>query len=125
MDDFYNAVRKEIAIVRGDSMAFNFQLQGLHGATPAEITFSCKEHYDDETPYFAQSLTGGGISLIGYDEASDTATYVCRVRPDQTENLDPARYYYDLELRAGSDVITLMKGRLTVEYDVTKGVNNE
>lgn len=119
MDDFYNAVRKEITMVRGDSMAFNFQLMGLRGATPTDITFTCKEHYDDDTGYFTQSLSGGGITLIGYDATTDTATYCVRVRPEQTENLDPSRYFYDLELKVGQDVITLMKGRLTVEYDVT------
>ena len=30
-----------------------------------------------------------------------------------------ARYYYDLELQVGDDVLTLMKGRLTLDYDVT------
>jgi hypothetical protein len=119
MDDFYNAVRKEITMVRGDSMAFNFQLQGLKGSTPNNIKFTCKEHYDDDTGYFMQSLNGGGITLIGYDAQTDTATYCCRVRPDQTVNLVPARYYYDLELEVGNDVFTLMKGRLTVEYDVS------
>lgn len=119
MDDFYNAIRKDITMIRGDSMAFNFQLVGLAGLTVSDIKFTCKEHYDDVTPYFTQSLTGGGISQVGYDSETDTTTFCCRIRPDQTENLDPARYYYDLELNAGSDVITLMKGRLTVEYDVT------
>lgn len=119
MDDFYNAQRKEITMIRGDSMAFNFQLVGLAGFNITDIKFTCKEHYDDDTPYFMQSLTGGGITQTSYDSATDTTTFCCRVRPDQTANLDPARYYYDLELEVGNDVITLMKGRLTVEYDVT------
>jgi len=119
MDDFYNAIRKDITMIRGDSMAFNFQIVGLAGLAVSDITFTCKEHYDDDTPYFTQSLTGGGITQVGYESETDTTTFCCRVRPDQTENLDPARYFYDLELNAGSDVLTLLKGRLTVEYDVT------
>lgn len=119
MDDFYNAVRKDITMIRGDSMAFNFQLKGLNGATPTNIIFTCKEHYDDDTSCFTQSLSGGGITATSYDADNDVETYCIRVRPDQTENLDLARYYYDLRLFVGQDVITLLKGRLTIEYNVT------
>mgnify|MGYP001301532078 CR=1 FL=1 len=119
MEDFYNAVRRDITMIRGDSMAFNFQLQGLAGAEVIDIKFTCKEHYDDEIPYFTKSLTSGGITVQSYDETKDITTYCCRVSPEDTENLDLARFYYDLELTVGLDVITLMKGRITIEYDVT------
>lgn len=119
MQTFYNAIKKEIEMVRGDSMAFNFQIAGLAGMPIVDIYFTCKDKPLDEEFYFQQSYTGGGITLQNYDEETDTGTYCVRVRPDQTKNLDPARYYYDLELVAGSDVLTLMKGRLTIDYDVT------
>lgn len=119
MQTFYNAIKKEIEMVKGDSMAFNFQLAGLSGMEVKEISFTCKDKPSDEEFYFKQTLTGGGISLQGYDEETDTATYCVRVRPDQTRNIEPARYYYDLELQVGDDVLTLMKGRLTLDYDVT------
>ena len=119
MDDFYNAQRKDITMVKGDSMAFNFQIVGLAGLAVNDITFTVKDKPSDETPYFTQSLTGGGITLINFDADTDTYTFCCRVRPDQTSDLFPARYYYDLELKAGNDVYTLLKGRLTLDYDVT------
>ena len=107
-------------MVKGDTMAFNFQIQGLAGYTLTGITFTCKENPNDETAYFTRTLdAGNGISQVAYDSSADTTTFCCRVAPENTEELDPARYYYDLELAVGGDVFTLMKGRLTLERDVT------
>lgn len=119
-DDFFNAVKRDITMVRGDTLSFNFQLEGLEGVAPTALTFSCKEDYEDEDALFTCSI-GDGITQTSYDADSDTYTYTCRVAPAKTENLDLARFYYDLEMIAGNDVITLMIGRLTLSYDVTRG----
>ena len=120
MEDFYNAVRKEIIMVKGDTLAFNFQLQGLAGATPQAIFFTCREKPESESYYFQRSLNNG-INLVSYDAQTDTATYSVRVRPDETENLTAGRYFYDLQLGVNSDILTLMKGRIIIEWDVTRG----
>ena len=88
MQDFYNPIPMDLTMVRGDSLAFNFELVGADNVT--EISFTCKENPADTEAIFTQ-----------------------------TSGLDPARYYYDLELNAGADVITLMKGRLIVDWEVT------
>ena len=119
MDDFYNAIRQEINMIKGDSMAFNFQVQGLSGATPASIYFTCREKPESESYYFLRSL-GNGINLISYDTETDTNTYSVRVRPDETEELSAGRYYYDLQLNVNNDILTLMKGRLNIDWDVTR-----
>ena len=115
MQDFYNPITMDLTMVRGDSLAFNFELVGADNIT--EISFTCKENPADTEDIFTQSLTHGGIVLLS--SVNGVNTYSVRVRPDQTSGLDPARYYYDLELQAGADVITLMKGRLIVDWEVT------
>ena len=117
--DYLNAITQNIDMVRGDTLAFNFSVKGLDGVEPA-ITFTCKEHYDGAALFDCES--GSGIELVDYDSAKDVSTFAVWVDPTKTKDLDLARYYYDLELRAGDDVITLMRGRLTLLYDVTKGV---
>lgn len=122
--DFYNAVKRDIEMIRGDTMAFNFQLQGLGGVAPTKVTFMVKEnHEDDDEDALLTCDIGSGVTLLNYDAISDTYTYSVRVRPDMTTNLDLARYYYDLQVVAGDDVLTLMKGRFNLDYEVTKGVN--
>lgn len=120
MDDFYNAIRKEITMIKGDTLAFNFQVQGLGGSEPTGIYFTCREKPESEAYYFQRSLAEG-ITLETYEAETDTATYSVRVRPEQTENLVAGRYYYDLELAVDDDVFTLMKGRFNVDWDVTRG----
>ena len=120
MDNFYNAIRKEITMVKGDTLAFNFQVQGLDGATPASIYFTCREKPESENYYFQRSLSNG-ITLIDRDAESDTNTYSVRVRPEETEELSAGRYFYDLQMTVENDVLTLMKGRINIEWDVTRG----
>ena len=120
MDNFYNAIRKEITMIKGDTLAFNFQVQGLGGATPASIYFTCREKPESQNYYFQRSL-GNGITRVDYDAETDTATYSVRVRPDNTDDLTAGRYYYDLQMTVENDVLTLMKGRLNIEWDVTRG----
>lgn len=121
-DDFFNAIIRDITMVRGDTLSFNFQLEGLEGVAPAALTFTCKaDHEDDDVDALFTCSIGDGITQEAYDTETDTYTYTLRVAPAKTENLDLSRYYYDLQMRAGNDVITLMIGRLTLSYDVTRG----
>ena len=82
--DYINAIYQDIEIVRGDTLAFNFD-----------------------------------ITLEEYDAEKDVAIYSVVVEPAKTKTMDLARYYYDLELSTDDDVITLMRGRLTLVYGVT------
>lgn len=112
--DFYNAIQLDITMIKGDTLAFNFQIEG---ATPTEIIFTCKENPEDTDVIFEQSLSGGGINL--QSSVDGVLTYSVRVRPDQTAEIDTARYYYDLQMDTDTEVITLMKGRLIVEWGAT------
>lgn len=117
--DFNNAIYQDIDMVKGDTLAFNFQVRGLDGAEPT-FTFTCREHYNGDMLFNCES--GQGIEQVDYDEYNDLATFAVWVDPVKTKDLDLARYYYDLEMQVDRDVLTLMRGRLTLLYEVTKGV---
>ena len=119
MDDFFNAIRKEISIVKGDTLAFNFQLQGLNGVDPNEFIFTCREK-PESSDYKFKVTKGSGITRTSYDAESDTITYSVRVAPNKT-NIVVGRYYYDLQMNVNNDIITLMRGRLNIEWDVSRG----
>jgi len=117
--DYINAINQNIDMVRGDNLAFNFQLSGLgsRGAYAALLfTFAVAEHYDDDS--ILECTNNNGITLESYDGASDTATFSVFVAPNKTKTLDLARYYYDLQMKNNTNVVTLMRGRLTLVYDV-------
>ena len=117
--DYMNAINQNIEMVRGDNLAFNFQLTGLESRSAYDallVTFAVAEHYDDVA--LIECTKGNGIALAEYDAAKDTATFSVFVAPNKTKTLDLARYYYDLQIKNSSNVITLMRGRLTLVYDV-------
>ena len=116
-DTFNNSIKRDISMVRGDTLSFGFQIQGLAGVRPDEIYFSCKEHLEDETYIFSISLEDG-ISERSYDSETDTLTYGVRVAPELTAQVDFGKYFYDLQLVINSDVLTLMKGKLSIEWEV-------
>ena len=118
-DYFYNPLKRDLTMVKGDTMSFAFQLQGLGETTrPEGLILTCKETIEDNDPLFEISLHDT-ISLRSYDSENDILTYCVRIPPEKTEDLELGRYFYDIELRVNGDVITLMKGRLTLDYEVT------
>ena len=117
--DYINAINQNIDMIRGDTLAFNFQLTGLGSQDAYEdllITFAVAEHYDDEE--LIEITNADGIDLEEYNAATDTATYSVYIAPNKTKTLDLASYYYDLQIKDDTNVITLMRGRLTLKWDV-------
>ena len=117
--DFFNAVNQNIDMVRGDNLAFNFQLSGLGSRSAYEdllVTFAVAEHYDNES--IIECTLDNGIALESYNAANDTATFSVFVAPNKTKTLDLTRYYYDLQIKDDTNVVTLMRGRLTLVYDI-------
>lgn len=119
-DFFYNAMRRDIAMIQGDTMSFAFQVQGLGGQIPSDIVFTCKETPDTEDALFSASL-GGHIAERSYDAEHDIRTYVLRIPPELTQGVALGRYFYDIEFTVNNDVLTLMRGRLSLEYQITGG----
>ena len=117
---FFNAIRRDISMIRGDTMSFAFQVKGLEGQRPTDIKFTCKETIEDVDPLFI-CILGESISEISYDPDKDLLTYRVRVRPYQTAELELGRFFYDLELTVNGDIITLMTGRLSLEAEITTG----
>ena len=114
--DFINAIYQDIDIVKGDTLAFNFQLKGLNGVEPA-FKFSCKDNPEGETYFTSESPDG--ITLEDYDEVKDIATYSVYIAPAKTKGLELARYYYDLQMTLEDDIYTLMRGRFTLLYEIS------
>ncbi len=116
-DTFNNSIKRDISMVRGDTLSFGFQITGLEGQEPDEIYFSCKENLEDVEYIFSISL-GNGIEKRSYEQATDTLTYGVRVAPELTEDVEFGKYFYDLQLDINDDVLTLMKGKLSIEWEV-------
>lgn len=114
---FYNAIKRDLSMVRGDTMSFGFQVQGLEGQRPDKLFFTCKEAVESEEAVFMVS-DENTIDFVSYDAETDTLTYRVRIPPDKTAAVELGRYFYDLKFLLNRDVITLMIGRLSIEFEV-------
>lgn len=119
-DYFYNAIKRDIVMIKNDTLSFAFEIQGLNNQIPDNIVFTCKNTPEDNTELFSVSQSDHIIER-SYDPATDIRTYTLRIPPNLTENIDLGRYFYDIQINVNNDIITLMKGRLTIDYQVTFG----
>ena len=119
---FYNAIRQDLAMVLGDTMSFGFEIEGLEGERPDEIKFTVKQNIEDEEALVMLTLEDT-IDYRGYDPDSDILTYSVRIPPQKTQHFALGRYYYDLVIVVNNDVLTIMKGRLLVDYSVSTGLD--
>ena len=117
--EYLNAVEQNIEMVRGDTLAFNFQLGGLT-QTECEaltVTFAVTNDYEEDALF--EITNGTGIELIDYVDG--IATYSVAVSPSITAGMEVTRYYYDLQIEDTDNKVTLMRGSFTLLYEV-KGV---
>ena len=119
-DYFYNAIRRDIVMIKNDTLSFGFQVQGLEGQIPSNIVFTCKETPESVKALFTVSLSDH-IQERSYDSETDIRTYVLRIPPELTGKVELGRYFYDIQFTVNYDILTLMIGRLTVSYQVTGG----
>jgi hypothetical protein len=106
-------------MVRGDTLAFNFQLAGLGSEEAYEAltcVFAASEHY--EANNVVEVTNYNGISLVEYDAAHDVATFGVSVAPASTKDLPLTRYYYELKIKDDTNIVTLMRGHLTLLYNI-------
>lgn len=99
-----------VTMTRGDTMSFGIEIEGLNQDLDTAF-FTVRKSYS-ESPVFQKSI-GNGISEV------DDNQYAVRVAPEDTADLEPGKYYYDLQLGVNSDVFTIIKGVLELERDVT------
>lgn len=119
-------MRKDISMIRGDSLVFDMQIKDVENATVESLFFSVRECYKSPDYVFQLSI-GNGIEpytvqkTVGNETVEETK-YRVRVAPDTTEGLTAQSYVYDLQLGMGGDIYTILIGEFTLKADVTREV---
>lgn len=112
MRSSFNMAETNITMVKGDTLSFNFQIEGLDGGDLSSAYFTVKANPKGNLALIQKSI-GNGISKV------DEGLYVVRVAPDDTENLDAGMLWYDLQIGIGEDIYTVLLGMLEILQDVT------
>lgn len=106
-------VKKDIWMVRGDTLAFGIRITGLDQDLETAY-FSIGQPHPQEDIIIVQKSLGHGIEKVGDGE------YSVRVAPEDTIQIAPKAYRYDLEIGVNDDVFTPFYGTLHVELGVTQ-----
>lgn len=101
-----------LEMIRGDTLAFAVEIEDLDQDLDS-VFFSCKKSANDTVYVFQKSLEDG-ITKI------ETGRYRVRVAPQDTYNLKPQTYRYDLQLGLNGDIATVLKGTLKIVEDITR-----
>ena len=109
-------MRKNFEVIKGDTLAFGVELEFTEKSQDLEKAYLTVKTNPDDLVIFQKSL-GNGISKVG--ELGNKLYYRVRADPKDTEKLREGIYYYDLEIRANSDVFTVLKGLFIVENDIS------
>jgi hypothetical protein len=104
---------QNLEMVRGDSLSFDLNLGGLTEESITSIDFSAKKKISDENYLFHESFEHG-VEKIG------ETTYRVTVAPEDTEDAEPGKYQYDLQLGIGAEIITPLMGTIRLIGDVTR-----
>ena len=104
----------QIDMVRGDSLSFGLEFEGL-GQNLESADFTVKKDDSDATVLIHKDLSDGISKTEDYK-------YIVRLAPEDTADLDAGYYHFDMQIGVNSDIFTIMLGILVLEQGVTEEV---
>lgn len=104
----------QIDMVRGDSLSFGLEFEGL-GQNLDSADFTVKKDDSDATVLIHKDLTDGISKTEDYK-------YIVRLAPEDTADLDAGYYHFDMQVGVNTDIFTIMLGILVLEQGVTEEV---
>ena len=117
----------KLSQVRGDSRSYTLTFSNENGViniTGWTVTFTLKKNW--QLPDSLASLQ----KIITSHIAPTLGQTVIQLLPEDTRNLDPGDYDFDIQVLANtgtsgtaSEIYTVQRGKYTLEYDVTLGTS--
>ena len=118
MSNNFNMAENNITMVKGDTLSFGLDIDGLDGQDLDSAFFTCKDVPTSDSNIFKKSL-GNGITKVS------AGKYAVRVAPADTANVDAGMYYYDCRIGINGDVFTILHGVLELLQNVTEEAESE
>ena len=116
MRNNFNMADENITMVKGDTLSFGLEIDGLDGQDLESAYFTCKDVPTSSSNIFKKSL-GDGITKVS------AGKYEIRVAPEDTADVIAGLYWYDCRIGLNGDVFTLMHGVLELLQNVTEEEN--
>lgn len=106
-------------LYRGDSREYNVTFTDSNGGAINislwKVYFTVKKNYSDSD---SQAIIKKDVTAHNEPENGKTKVILL---PADTDNLIPARYYYDIQIkRDAEDILTVLQGKIRIKADVTR-----
>jgi hypothetical protein len=113
---------KRLSLTRGDSQTYTLTFKKSDGSLYClknwAVFFTLKTQYDIPD---AQASLQKIVTAFADTTSGTSGVAVISLDPTDTVNLDPGEYDFDIAVRtAANETYTVMKGKLDLEYDVTR-----
>lgn len=118
MRNNFNMAENNITIVKGDTLSFGLDFEGLEGQDLDSAYLTCKEVPTSDSFIFKKTL-GDGI------EKQSAGKYTVRVAPEDTADAIAGLYWYDLRIGINGDVFTILHGMMELLQNVSKEDESE
>lgn len=113
---------KRLSLTRGDSQTYTLTFKDGN-ATPYCIKnwvvfFTIKTNYDLPD---AQASLQKIVTSFADSTAGTSGVAIIPFLPEDTVNLEPGEYDFDIAVKTNTDLVyTVLKGKIDIEYDVTR-----
>lgn len=108
--------KMDISMVRGDTLTFGVETIGL-SETVDQMAMTCRTAPNASEYIFMKTLEDG---IVPGETEDDRMIYTVRVAPEDTADISPGVYYYDIQMIVDEDEYTPVKGKLYIDWDVTR-----
>lgn len=111
-------LEKDLKLTRGDTGMYAVDLRDANGNEMAfnegiKMYFTVKANANTTDVSFQKSI-GNGITYSQTDKK-----YHIVISPTDTANLNYGFYLYDITVKKENDRFTVVKGKFTIDYEVT------
>ena len=114
-----NYYKNDIRHIRGDTFSHPIIVEGL-GQDLDSVYFTCRNGTNDDSEILFEKSLNNGITYLYYDAETDTRTYVVRLVPNDTKDIQEGTYFYDEQVSINGDVFTIMRGRFIIQQDISR-----
>lgn len=104
-----------MTMTRGDTFCVEIEVEGVVESAN-NLYFVLKQDFDSDEPLIINTLTNEGAQYLGEEDGS--TYYEIYIYPEQTEELEPGQYYYEIKLDFDGAINTVLKGILKIEEEV-------
>ena len=103
---------KDIDIMRGDTFATGVKV--YVSEIPDNIFFACYGNIKDS--YIFSKQLGDDVSIIESQTSLDKpyTSFRIRIAPEDTRDISPGKYLYEIKLSFDGDIRTIVQGTLTI-----------